>query len=150
MLLILVLGGLILLMIFFLVDPGAINDTMQFRIDPRIRSAPPRYPHFAVILIFLLGSALFYEADRGTVALHIGHFEFITNCVAALFLALVGAFGCYFPLQFMRFFVRGLRDAPTSSLDNRASKLIEASGKVFGALFLLGSSFVTHLIVRFY
>jgi len=47
----------------------------------------------------------------------------------------------------MRFFVRGLRDAPTALLENRARKVIEASGKIIGALFLLGSSFVVHQIV---
>jgi hypothetical protein len=98
-------------------------------------------------MIFVLGCALFYLVGQGRAVRHFDHFEFLANCVAALFLAVVGIFGCYFPIQFMKVFVVRLRRVPAASLDDRARKIMEASGKIFGALFLLGASFVTHLVV---
>ena len=139
--------SLIALMVFLLVAPDVMNDVMRSQIDPSLRPPPPKYPHFPVIMIFLLGIGLFYQSGRGNAAPHFGQVQFFTNVAAALVLALIGVAACYSPIRFMKAMVTPLKGVPTRQLDERAQRIVEASGRIVGALFLIASSFVTHLVV---
>ena len=141
-----VFGGLIVLMIILLVAPEAVNGILRSRIDARARLEEPESPHFAVIMIFLVGCAFFFEIGRGRSGPQFGRLEFLSSCTAALFLALVGVFGCYFPIRFMRIFVARLQKIPVTSLDGRSLKKIEVCGRILGACFLLGASSITHQV----
>lgn len=143
-----VLGGVIVLMIILLVAPETVNNILRSRIEveARTRLKEPESPHFAAIMIFLVGCAFFFEIGRGRSGPQLDRIELLSSCTAALFLLFVGISGCYFPIRFMRTFVARLREVPVTSLDNRSLKKIEMCGRTLGACFLLGASFVTYQV----
>ena len=80
--------AILVLMVLVLIVPDAVRNVIQWRVQPEARSDTKDDPRFAVIMIFLLGIGLFYEAERmwppANVS-HVGPFELYSGVFGARF-----------------------------------------------------------------
>ena len=96
------------LMVWLLIDPSSLLNAMQSAIPAEARPAHPRYPHFAVIVIFAVGVGFFYELERIGVLHPLRQREalqFYSLVFATLFFAVNGVCACYWPITFQRVFI---------------------------------------------
>jgi hypothetical protein len=137
------------LMVWLLLDPSSLKDSMQFAIPAEARSAPPRYPHFAVIVIFATGVGFFYELGRSGVLrkLHPANtLQFYLLVFAALFFAVNGVGACYWPVAFQRVYIPRLRHVRDVDLSPKTKKMLVMFGKCWGVLFLITCSYLVHVL----
>ena len=137
------------LMIWVLLDPSSFLNAMQSAIPAEARSAPPRYPHFAVIVIFATGVGFFYELGRSGVlrTLHpTSTLQFYLLVFATLFFAVNGVGGCYWPVAFQRVYIPRLRHVRDADLSPKKKKMLVMFGKCWGVLFLITCSYLVHVL----
>jgi hypothetical protein len=138
-------------MIFFILAPETTNNIMRFRIRPEFRPAPPRFPLVPVVVMFVFGIFLFNEIAFRWPTKNLPRFDsfhYYGELFSVLWMASTGVVACFWPLQFMRFFVKPLRKVTDAALNANATakaKIIFVS-KMCGVVFLLAASYVFHLI----
>lgn len=150
MIFILVYSGILVLMISFLFAPASIRDAMLWSVPKEARPQPPRYPFFAVAMIFLLGIALFREIGSdwpAKVTGHLGVFQKYSGLFVLVLLMALGVTACFWPFRFMRMFIEQLRNVPQSSIDPKPMKIVVAVARGFGVFFLLASSYVVVCLI---
>lgn len=137
------------LMIWFLLAPSSLLNLLQSAIPPEVRSAPPRYPHLSVIVIFATGVGFFYELESQGV-IHSPRppdvLQFWGLVVGACFFAANGIWACYWPVSFQRRYIPQLRRIRRDALTREAEQKLEVSGKCWGIAFLLLCSYLVHII----
>lgn len=137
------------LMVWLLFDPTSLQNVMQRAIPPEARSAPPRYPHFAVIVIFAAGVGLFHLLGTGA-AIHSPHFtgafQFYSLLFAAFFLGANGVWACYWPISFQRIYIPKLRHVQEVDLPAKTKRIFVICGRSWGVLLLLASAYLVHIL----
>jgi len=137
------------LMVWFLLDPSSLMNLMQSAIPEETRNAPPRYPHFAVVVIFGTGTGFFYELGRLGV-LRPFHpadaLQFYSLVVATFFFALNGVSACYWPIAFQRVYIPRLRLVREADLSPKSGRILAIFGKCWGVLLLLTCSYFVHVL----
>ena len=122
---------------------------MRSVIPAEARPAPPRYPHFAVIVIFATGVGFFYELGRSGV-LHPLHpedtLQFYSLVFATFFFAVNGVGACYWPIAFQRVYNPRLRDVRDVDLSPKTRRILVVFGKCWGVLLLLTCSYLVHVL----
>ena len=135
------------LMVWLLLDPSSLLGLMRSAIPPEARPAPPRYPHFPVIVIFAIGVGLFHVL-RSSTSIHVpqsrGAFELCSMVLAAAFLGANGIWACYWPISFQRVYIPQLRCVEELDLSPKAAHRLAILGKSWGVVFLLACSFVVY------
>jgi hypothetical protein len=137
------------LMVWFLLDPSSLTNFMQSAIPAEAREVPPRYPHFAVIVIFATGVGFFYELDRSGVLhpLHLADsLQFYSLVFATFFFAVNGVSACYWPVAFQRVYNSRLRHVSDVDLSPKTTRILIISGKCWGVLLLLTCSYFVHVL----
>jgi hypothetical protein len=137
------------LMVWLLLDPSSLQNLMQSAVRADARQAPPRYPHFPVIVIFATGIGFFYELGRSGVLHSIrppDTLQFYLLVVATLFFAVCGVGACYWPIAFQRVFNSRLRHTRDLDLPQNAVRALAISGKCWGVLMLVACSYFAHVL----
>lgn len=137
------------LMVWFLLDPSSLTNLMQSAIPAEAREVPPRYPHFAVVVIFATGVGFFYELGRSGVvhSLHpADSLQFYLLVFATFFFAVNGVSACYWPIAFQRVYNPRLRHLRDGDLSSKTTRVLVISGKCWGVLLLLTCSYFVHVL----
>jgi hypothetical protein len=141
---ILAFGFVFALMVWFLLDPSSLTNLMQSAVPADARKVPPRYPHFAVIVIFATGVGFFYELMRSDV-IRSPHpadaFQFYSLVFATFFFAANGVSACYWPIGFQRVYNSRLRHVRDGVLSCKTTRVLTISGRCMGVLLLLSCSY---------
>jgi hypothetical protein len=142
-------GFVFALMVWLLLDPSSLLNLMQSAIPPEGRNAPPRYPYFAVIVIFGSGVGFFYELRRSGV-LHLLHpkdaLEFYSLVFATIFLAINAVGACFWPIAFQRVYNPRFRHVRENDLSPKRRGHIEITGKGWGVLLILACSYLVYAL----
>ena len=137
------------LMVWLLLDPSSLINLMQSAIKPEVREAPPRYPHFAVIMLFATGIGFFYELGRSGV-LHpvrpANAFQLYSLALFIFFFAVNGVGACYWPIAFQRVYNRRLRSLRDADLLPKSRRILVISGKCWGVLSLLACAYFVQVL----
>src|SRR6266700_3969751 len=119
--------GILALMIWLLLDPSSVRNVMQATLPPEARSAPPRYPHFAVIVIFVTGIGLFYFLEAKAL-IHSPRLAdglpLYSAAIAACFFGANAVWACYWPISFQRAYIPQLRRVQTGDLSREAKRTL--------------------------
>jgi hypothetical protein len=137
------------LMVWFLLDPSSLLNLMQSAIPSGARDLPPRYPHFAVIVIFATGIGFFYELGRSGIvhSLHPADtLQFYLLVFAAFFLAVNAVGACYWPIAFQRIYNPRLRQVNEVDLSPKTRRILEIFGRCWGVLLLISCSYLVHIL----
>src|SRR5579863_10460321 len=124
------------LMVWLLLDPSSLKNVMQFAVPAEARDMPPRYPHFAVILIFATGVGFFYELGRSGVMRSLHHadgLQFYSLLFVTVFFAVNGVSACYWPIAFQRVVNARIRHVRDVDLSPKTMRILVISGKCWGA-----------------
>jgi len=149
MLIFLIFGIVLSLMIWLLLDPSSLLNLLRSSIQPEARSAPPRYPYFAMIVIFGTVVGVFYELRRSGI-LHPGYpnnaFQFYSLVFVTVFMGANAIGACYWPILFQRVYNPRLRHVRDDDLSPKAKRLLDVTGKCWGVLFILTFSYLVYTL----
>ena len=134
------------LMILVLLAPEAAQDLLRSRIPEHVRGDPHRFGMRLVpsVAIFVFGFAMFQGWDRllQRVPSHLSDpLQSKLAFAGGAFLLALGLCGCLWPVQLMERAVPSLR-GKIAKLDPNSARKVTLVGKVFGAMFLLGSVYI--------
>ena len=149
MVIFLVYGVVLALMIWLLLGPSSLLNAMRSSIPPEARPAPPRYPGFAVIVIFGTGVGFFYELRRSGVFhpfIPRDALQFYSLVFATIFFAVNAVGACWRPIAFQRVYNARLRHVRDADLSPKTKRLLETTGKCWGVLLILTCSFLVYTL----
>jgi hypothetical protein len=139
-------------LVWTLLAPSTLRDTMQRNIRREARTPEANLTRFATMVIFFVGIGLFYEIGQrwpAKVTPHLETFALWSSAGGAVFLLIAGAFACLRPMQLMRLFNRHLRGVPNDRIDPKSRRRIVMVAKAFGVMLLLASSCVVHQVAEY-